>query len=173
MSKGIRDLFLNFLVLRLYLPGLIFLTLVAGSAFMKKEFTAFEPGLHGSPIFWVLLPIVVGLFFHLVTASVVLLFGSEQVRKNRESSIYKSIQERIGGRSVYKKDRFAVAKIFQLAQLYGNTAIGLFTFSVINFIWGDNFRWSLFGLIFFSFALICSVWNFQYGRAILAHPDFK
>jgi hypothetical protein len=171
MTAGIGEIFGNFIILRIYLPGLMFLTLFKLSSL--SDSIPFSKSLGESDLEWIILPIVLGQLFHLVTGAFSLVFGFEQIKDMQKTRVSKCVQSRVNGGNIYVKDGESAKKMFHFGQLYANSVIALLLHACLNWKYGPHYQWSIASGIFFLLAVICSFLNYQYGRAVLAHKDFK
>jgi hypothetical protein len=172
MFNDIVAVFANFLILRIYVPGLLFVMILQTLHASRAPFTTL---LTIKEFQWVMIPLVIGQCFHLVSAAISLICGFEQVKNKKEYCIPPwirlpgCIRERMQGWSVYGKAPFESAKItFHFAQLYLNCFLAFATLAWI--IKGsDPYRPRAFWIIllFAICSLISSIINHWYGRAIL------
>lgn len=171
VMKELADIFSNFILLRIYLPGLLFVVLFKLSGLTVKPFISYSP-LGETTVVWVLLPVAIGQCFHLVTAAILLGFGVEQVKDRHKPRVPPCISRRVEGWNIYTKNNETVKRIFHFGQLYANCAIALIICTYLNWDCGQK-EWGFQLGALSLFALTASILNFLYGRAILADPDYK
>ena len=163
---SLNDIFADFLLLRIYMPGLIFVIL---NLFVdrKNEINIMKKisEIDNYPILlFIILPIVAGQLIHIINASLSLFFGFEQI-ESIEKPICSRIEKRIK-KSIYLIDQESAKRIFQFAQIYANITISLILFLILNwrFIYANEIIYTIF---FIVFAIFSSVSNYFYGRGIL------
>jgi hypothetical protein len=172
--SGIIELFANFLVLRLYLPGINFI-------FFAHLFNPTQIGSSYGTATWVLLPIVLGQAFHLPNACFSLAFGFEYcvARPSKEGKgqwwqFYKNIQARVDDEQFYIPDtKEYIKRTIHLAQLYVNLSISFLTVYFVS--WNlSGWRWSIVIMnVIAIFALLSGVLNHCYVKAVLSSPKFR
>jgi hypothetical protein len=167
---NITEIFSNFLILRLYLPGVVFITLCK-----LTGLTHLYPFIADQAIVWTILPIVIGQFFHLIQAMLSLIWGWEHLENKHDPKTCEVILSRVthkNARNAYKKNADSASRIFHFAQLYSNLAIALAGVAVLLCVYKIYCIWFIFCVTFTIIASLCSYYNYQYGRAILAHKDY-
>jgi hypothetical protein len=169
--KELADIFSNFILLRVYLPGLLFVVFFKLSGLPAKPPCFYVP-LGEAASVWMLLPVIIGQCFHLVTATVLLAFGVEQVKDKKKPWVPACIQRRVAGQNIYVKNSETVGRIFHFGQLYVNCFIALFVCAILNWKSGQH-CWGYFLFILSVVALGASVLNFLYGRGLLADSNYK
>lgn len=172
MSANVVEIFANFLILRLWLPGTLFVFLYQ---LLAIDLFNIPYNLSNSDIFiWIITPLLAGKFFHLINASISLWKGFEQIKPGgvaRFGAFFGDVQEiqnRINGRNVYKKEDDPARKIFFLAQVYANCFLVFVALTILNILNnGLSIKSTVFLLCGAFLSYICASYNYQYGRCAL------